>query len=177
MLLLSDKLVSCVAGTNGCLGLRRSNEALALSQGWLEALLPSYRWICWENASSGHNKHQEGIQRILREPAICSYAMYPTLSQELCAMLGQRVRDPLSLLHPSPSGDWLFSHSSNQALSTINELTGRSGCFSCLCPVSAKSITSQLVTNGAHMTESCESTRLINKELSDLWKSCHNSIH
>ena len=97
MLLLSDKLVSCVAGTNGCLGLRRSNEALALSQGWLEALLPSYRWICWENASSGHNKHQEGIQRILREPAICSYAMYPTLSQELCVMLGQRVRDPLSL--------------------------------------------------------------------------------
>jgi len=26
---------------------------------------------------------------------------------ELCVMLGQRVRDPLSLLYPSPSGDCL----------------------------------------------------------------------
>ena len=31
--------------------------------------------------------------------------MYPTWpSEELCAMLGQRVRDPLSLLHPTPVG-------------------------------------------------------------------------
>ena len=31
-----------------------------------------------------------------------------SISEELCAMLWQRVRDPLSLLHPSPSGDWLW---------------------------------------------------------------------
>jgi len=35
--------------------------------------------------------------------------MYPTwLPEELCAMLGQRARDPLSLLYPSPSGDCLW---------------------------------------------------------------------
>ena len=35
--------------------------------------------------------------------------MYPTWkSEELCAMPGQRVRDPLSLLYPSPSGDCLW---------------------------------------------------------------------
>jgi len=54
----------------------------------------------------------------------------------------------------------------------INKLTGRSirGRSSRLCPVSANSIASQLVKNGAHKTRSHESTRLINKELSDLWK-------
>jgi len=51
--------------------LQTAEEALELPQGWLEALLPSYRWIPWETSnSSGHNKHQEGIPRILREPAI-----------------------------------------------------------------------------------------------------------
>ena len=35
----------------------RSGEPLKLSQGWLEALLPSYRWFSWETATSGHNKH------------------------------------------------------------------------------------------------------------------------
>jgi len=58
---------------------------------------------------SGHNKHQEGIPRILREPAIRGQTMYPTWpSQEPCAMfgvLGQGVQDPLSFLPPSPSGD------------------------------------------------------------------------
>jgi len=104
--------------------------------------------------------------------------MYPTWpSEELCAMLGQRVRDPLSLLYPSPSGDWLwqsrlvpalsttteeagamggscqlidFSHSSRKAWRTISKLTGRSGRSSRLCPVSANSIVPQLVKNGAH---------------------------
>jgi len=35
--------------------------------------------------------------------------MYPQQpSQELSATLGQRVRDPLSLFPPSPSGYWLW---------------------------------------------------------------------
>jgi len=38
------------------------------------------------------------------------------------------------------------------------------------CPVSANFISSQLVKNGARKTGNRESTRLVNKELSDLWK-------
>ena len=45
-----------------------------------------------------------------------------------------------------------------------------SGRSSCLCPVLANSITSQLVKNGAHKTSDREPTRLVNKQLSDLWK-------
>jgi len=39
-----------------------------------------------------------------------------------------------------------------------------------VCPVSANSIASQLVKNGAHKTSDRKPTRLVNKELSDLWK-------
>jgi len=63
-----------------------------------------------------------------------------------------------------------FSHSSRKAWRTIKKLTGRSGCSSRLSPVSATSIASQLVKNGAHKTSGHESTRLVNEELSDLWK-------
>ena len=60
-----------------------------------------------------------------------------------------------------------FSHSSCKAWRIINTLTGRS--FR-LCPISANSIASQLVKNRAHKTGGREPTRLINKQLSDLWK-------
>ena len=60
-----------------------------------------------------------------------------------------------------------FSHSSRKAWSTINNLTGRSGRSSHLCPISANSITSQLVKNQAHKNASHKST---NKKLSDPWK-------
>jgi len=63
-----------------------------------------------------------------------------------------------------------FSHSSRKAWRTINKLTGRYGRSFHQCPVSANSIGSQLVKNGAHKTDGCKSTRLVNKELSDLWK-------
>ena len=65
-----------------------------------------------------------------------------------------------------------FSHSSCKAWRTINKLTGRSGCSSHQCSVSANSIASQLVKKGTHKTSDCdcESTRLVNKQLSDLWK-------
>jgi len=39
-----------------------------------------------------------------------------------------------------------------------------------LCPVSANSIASQLMKDGAHKTGRHESSRFVNKELSDLWK-------
>ena len=124
--------------------------------------------------------------------------MYPmSPPEELCAMLGQRVRDPLSLLYRSPVGTasdraassllsriqqkkqdrWEeavnsidFSHSSRKAWRTINKLTGRFGRSSHVCPVSTNSIAWQFVKNGAHKTSDREPTRLVNKELSDLWK-------
>ena len=109
--------------------------------------------------------------------------------EELCAMLGQRLRDPLSLLIRAPVGTasdraassllsrlqqmkqerWEeavnsigFSHSSRKAWRTINKLTGRSGRSSRLCPA--------LVKNRAHKTDGRVSIRLINQQLSDLWK-------
>ena len=63
-----------------------------------------------------------------------------------------------------------FSHSSRKAWKTISKLTGRSRRSSCACPVSVNSIASQLVKNGAHKTGDREPTRLVNKEMSDLWK-------
>jgi len=50
-----------------------------------------------------------------------------------------------------------FSHSIRKAWRTINKLTGRSGRSSRLRPVSANSIASQLVKNGAHKTGGRES--------------------
>ena len=64
----------------------------------------------------------------------------------------------------------VFSHSSRKAWRTINKLTDRYGRSSRVCPVSANSIASQLVKNGAHKTSDREPTRLVNKQLSDLWK-------
>ena len=58
---------------------------------------------------SVHNKHREGGPGTLWEPSTCGKILYPMWpSQELCAVLRQRERDPLSLLHPSTSGDWLW---------------------------------------------------------------------
>jgi len=63
-----------------------------------------------------------------------------------------------------------FSPCSRKVWSPIKKLTGRSASSSRLCPVSAYSIASQLMWNGAHKTRDRESTRLVNKQLSDLWK-------
>jgi len=61
-----------------------------------------------------------------------------------------------------------FLHSSRQVWRTINKLTGRPGRSS---RFSANSIALQLVKNAAHKTSDREPTRLVNKELSDLWKN------
>jgi len=50
---------------------QRSGGALELSQGLLEALLPSRRWIRREIATSGHTRYWEGIPGFLREPTFC----------------------------------------------------------------------------------------------------------
>jgi len=69
-----------------------------------------------------------------------------------------------------------FSYSSRKAWRTINKLTGRSGRSSHLCHVSANFIASQL-KNGAHKSSDREPTRLVNKELSDLWKISTPEVH
>jgi len=51
---------------------QRSAEALELSQGRLEALLPSHRSIRREIATSGRTWYWEGIPGFLREPTFCS---------------------------------------------------------------------------------------------------------
>jgi len=63
-----------------------------------------------------------------------------------------------------------FLHSSRKVWRTVNKLTGRFGRFFHQCPISANSIAPQLVKNGAEETRDCKSTRLVNKQLSDLWK-------
>jgi len=60
-----------------------------------------------------------------------------------------------------------FSHSCRKEWRTINKLTGISVRSFHQCPVSANSIASQLVKNRTGVRKS---TRLVNKELSDLWK-------
>jgi len=62
------------------------------------------------------------------------------------------------------------SHSSRKAWRTINKLTGRFGHSFHQCPASQLVIASQLVKNGAHKTVNRDSTRLVNKELSDISK-------
>ena len=44
-------------------------------------------------------------------------------------------------------------------------------------PVSANFIASQLEKNGAHRNWDCESTRLVNKQLSELWKILTSEGH
>jgi len=68
-----------------------------------------------------------------------------------------------------------LSHSSCKAWRTINKLTGRSGRFFRQCPISANSIS--LLKNGAHRNGDREITRLVNKELSDLWKITTSEGH
>ena len=63
-----------------------------------------------------------------------------------------------------------FSHSSRKVWRTINKFSGSSGRSCHQCPVSANSTATQLVKNGAHRTGDREFTRLVNKDLSDLWK-------
>jgi len=63
-----------------------------------------------------------------------------------------------------------LSDSSRKAWRTINKLTGRSGRSSRVCPVSANSTDSQLLKNGAHKPSDREPTRLVNKQLPNLWK-------
>ena len=105
-------------------------------------------------------------------------------SEDLYAMLGQRVRGTLSepqwrLTLIEPLRPYYLGYNRNRskpstsrtlAARTINKLTGRSGCSFQLCRVSANSVASQLVKNGAHKTMDRKSNRLINKQLSDLWK-------
>ena len=57
--------------------------------------------------------------------------MYPTRPpEELCAVLRQRVRDPLSLLYPSPSGDCLLQ---SRLIPTLLTTTKEAGAMGASC--------------------------------------------
>ena len=64
-----------------------------------------------------------------------------------------------------------FSHSSQKAWSTLNNLTGRSQHSPRHCPVSANAIASQLVRNGKYEAADRKSSRLVFQEVSDLWRA------
>jgi len=116
------------ATKNKCSCPQRSGERLELSQGRLEAIFPPHRWVRPEIATSGHTRRWEDMPRFYREAAICGLTMYPTWpSEELCAMLGQRVRDPLLLLHQSTSGDWLWQSRFVPSISARAEEAGAMG--------------------------------------------------
>jgi len=122
--------------------------------------------------------------------------MYPTWPmEEQCAMLGQRVRDPLSLLHLSPSGDWLWQSCLVPTITTTTEEAGAMGgscqlnrllalqpqgvennqqtywlVWTLLSPVPRLGKFHRLATREERGTQDRESTRLVNKQRSDLWK-------
>ena len=64
-----------------------------------------------------------------------------------------------------------FSHSSRKAWSILNNLTGRSRHSPRHCPISANKIASQFVKSGTYEGKDRDSTRLVAKEVSDLWKA------
>ena len=64
-----------------------------------------------------------------------------------------------------------FSQSSRKAWSILNNFTGRSRHSPRHCPVSADAIASQLVKNGKYEAVDCNSSRLVCKEVSDLWRA------
>jgi len=92
--------------------------------------------------------------------------VYERAASSLLSRLGQKKQERWEKALNSID----FSHSSGKAWRTINKLTGRSGLSSRFCSVSANSTPSQLVKNGENRTGHRESTRLVNKQLSDLRK-------
>jgi len=64
---------------------QRSGEALELLQGWLEALLPSHRWMRWEISTSGHIKYWEGI------PGFFARAYYLRINNASHVAVGRTV--------------------------------------------------------------------------------------
>ena len=105
-------------------------------------------------------------------PSIASFIRAPvgTASDRAASSLLSRIQKKKQERWEEAVNSIDFSHSSRKAWRTINKLTGRSGRFCPLCPVSANSIASQLRKNGTHKSSDREPTRLVNKELSNLWK-------
>ena len=105
------------------------------------------------------------------EKLYCSFTLAPAVTDSdraassLLSRLGQKQERWEKAVYSID-----FSHSSRKAWRTMSKLTGRSGRSFQHCPSSTNSIASQLVKNGAHKTVDRKSTRLVNKELLDLWK-------
>jgi len=132
-----------------------TGEALEISQGWLEAPLPSHRWIRWGITTSRHIKHWQGIPGFLL--GLLSAAKQciprgrrknyvPCWDEECETLYRFLTRAPvgtdsdraasslLSRLGQKKQERWEeavnsidFSHSSRRVWRSINKLTGRSG--------------------------------------------------
>ena len=106
-------------------------------------------------------------------------ALYQTFLQSPAGDQSSRAATALiTWLDKKPRDRWSeavqnidFSHSSRKAWSTINNLTGRSRHSPRNCPVSANAIAAQLVKNGKYEGVDRESSRLISREVSDLWRA------
>ena len=129
-------------------------KALELSQGWLKALLPSYKWIRWEIATSGHIKYREAYQDFCE--SLLSAAKQciprgrckndvPCWDKECETLCRSFIRATLGMDSDRAASSLLsgleqkqerwekavnsidFSHSSRKAWSTINKLTRMTG--------------------------------------------------
>ena len=85
----------------------------------------------------------------------------------LLAKLDRKRRDRLSEAVQSID----FSHSSRKAWSILNNLTGRSRHSPHHCPVSADAIAFQMVKNRKYEAVDRKSSRLVCKEVFDLWRA------
>ena len=133
----------------------------------------------WEIVISGHTKFWEGVPGFLREPTARAKQCIPRGRRKNyvpcwdkeCEILNHSFfRAPVGTdFHRAASSllsrlehkqeRWEedvkstdFSHCSRKACRTINKLTGRSGHSSWASPVSANSMASKLMKNGAHRT-------------------------
>ena len=112
---------------------------------------------CWDNECETLNRS------FIRDPVGTDS---DKAASSLISRLGQKKQDRWeeavnSIVFSTPAA--------RRGEQSTNLLAGLDASFDST-PVSANSIASQLVKNGAHRTGDRESTRLVNKELSDQWK-------
>ena len=159
---------------------QRSGEALELSQGWLEALClltgESVERLPHPDTPDIERAYQDFCESLLSAAKQCiprgrrknnvpcwdkeCENLYRSFIRALVGTASDRASSSLlSQLQKKKQERWEeavnsidFSHSSLKAWRTINKLTGRSGRSFHQFPVSANSIASQLMKNGAHGT-------------------------
>ena len=116
--------------------------------------------------------------KYMRKKNVKCKGLYQTFFQTLEGSDSSRAAtELLKWLDKMPKNQWSeafqsinFSYSSRKAWSTLNNVTGRSLHSSLQCPVSSGAIESHLVKNGRYEKVNHKSSRLILKEVSELWR-------